>query len=397
MGQHLNILVLSFYYQPDLSAGSFRNTSLVEKLCEQLPANSMVHVVTTLPNRYSAFSAEALSFEDRGKVKVNRVALPAHRSGMLDQSKAFAAYAKAAIQLTRTNVYDLVYASSSRLMTATLGAYIARRKKVPLYLDVRDIFVDTIEDILPRPFAGPARKIFSYLEEWTMRQACKVNLVSAGFLPYFQARYPGLQTAVYTNGIDGEFLEAQPCARIVMNPAVINVLYAGNVGEGQGLHRIIPELAKRLEGKAKFTIIGGGGRLEELRAAVKGANCNNVELLPPVDRQRLLKAYQEADVLFLHLNNHDAFKKVLPSKLFEYAALGKPILAGLDGFAADFVKQNIENAAVFSPCDVNGAEAAMATLELVTEPRSSFVERFARSRIMQSMAADVIQSSGIRV
>ena len=63
-------------------------------------------------------------------------------------------------------------------------------------------------------------------------------------------------------------------------------------------------------------------------------------------------------MLFLHLGAHAAFEKVLPSKLFEYAALGKPVLAGVAGFAARFVREEISNAAVFPPCDVAGAVRA---------------------------------------
>ena len=44
------------------------------------------------------------------------------------------------------------------------------------------------------------------------------------------------------------------------------------------------------------------------------------------------------DVLFLHLNDYSAFRKVIPSKIFEYAATGKPIVAGVSGYAAEFLR-----------------------------------------------------------
>ena len=44
-------------------------------------------------------------------------------------------------------------------MTAALGAWIARRKRARLYLDIRDIFVDTIGDMLPSAFAGGAADV----------------------------------------------------------------------------------------------------------------------------------------------------------------------------------------------------------------------------------------------
>ena len=72
-------------------------------------------------------------------------------------------------------------------------------------------------------------------------------------------------------------------------------------------------------------------------------------LLQPVKRDELIEIYQSADVLFLHLNDFDAFKKVLPSKIFEYAATGKPIWAGVAGYAAEFITSKIENSAVFFP------------------------------------------------
>ena len=81
----------------------------------------------------------------------------------------------------------------------------------------------------------------------------------------------------------------------------------------------------------------------------------NVNLLPPIDRADLVEEYKKADVLFLHLNDHAAFEKVLPSKLFEYAAMGKPIWAGVSGYSLEFIKSEISNCEVFVPCNVTDA------------------------------------------
>jgi glycosyltransferase involved in cell wall biosynthesis len=166
------------------------------------------------------------------------------------------------------------------------------------------------------------------------------------------------------------------------------VLYAGNVGDGQALHLILPELAKSLHGRADFIVIGDGGRHAELAAAVAGLD--NVELRPPVPRAQLINAYQEADVLFLHLGERRAFERVLPSKLFEYAALGKPVLAGVAGYAAQFVNEEIGNAAVFPPCNVPAAVAAFSSLDLIVRPRRTFVAKYARANIARDMADDIL-------
>lgn len=151
----LRVLFLSFYYTPDLCAGSFRAAALIQALQPLLPAGSRIDVLTTLPNRYSSFSAAASEVEAGETLAIHRIPLPSHQSGMLDQSKAFLAYARGVRAHVRGQKYDLVFATSSRLMTAVLGASIARSRKVPLYLDIRDIFVDTIQDILPRWLGRP--------------------------------------------------------------------------------------------------------------------------------------------------------------------------------------------------------------------------------------------------
>jgi glycosyltransferase involved in cell wall biosynthesis len=393
----LKILILSFYFEPDLSAGSFRTTSLVHALLDQLPSQAHVDVITTLPNRYSSFNSQAPEVEFHPQLTINRIALPTHKSGMFDQSKAFLEYARGVLRLSREKKYDLIFATSSRLMTAVLGAYLSNRIKCKLYLDIRDIFVDTIKDVLPKKIVYAIKPLFSILEYWTIRQACRINLVSEGFLPYFHKRYPKKEFALFTNGIDQEFIDNQPRLTSSSESGILSVVYAGNMGEGQGLHTIIPDLALRFAGRLQFNLIGDGGRKQQLVVALATTGITNVQILPPVKRDELINIYESADILFLHLNDYDAFRKVLPSKVFEYAALGKPIWAGVAGYAAEFIKKNITNAAVFMPCDVDDAVNSFECLELITQPRLEFVENFARTTIMQKMAVDVISVAAVDV
>lgn len=395
MGQcAVKILILSFYFRPDLSAGSFRTTALVDALCKLAPVGSQIDVITTLPNRYHSFTADAPLTEQQAGLSIFRIALPKHKSGLLDQSKAFLTFSREAIRQVAGRDYDIVFATSSRLMTAALGAWIAWRKNTKLYLDIRDIFVDTIKEVLPRKVSWVVKPIFSVLEKWAIKQADKVNLVSLGFSEYFSTRYPQQRFSYFTNGIDDEFLVAAPTKRFVPTKIVegrpFTVLYAGNLGEGQGLHAIIPQLAKRMGSRVHFKIIGDGGRKHELEVALSVSGVTNVELLPPVKRDELIEAYRTADVLFLHLNDYDAFKKVLPSKLFEYAALGKPVWAGVSGYAAEFVRSEINNAAVFHPCDAEGAARSFETLSIQDIPRADFIAKYARANISRKMAEDII-------
>ncbi len=391
----MNVLMVSFYFPPDLSAGSFRMEALVASLREGLPEGSRITVITTSPNRYGSFDAPAPSTEVSGALTIHRIDLPAHRSGMLDQARAFIAFACKARSLVSKERPDLVVATTSRLMTGVLGAWASRHHRVPFYLDIRDIFVDTIGDVLSPRIAFLLKPMLSSLERWAVNTASQVNLVSPGFLPYFKSRYPERNFSLLSNGVDDAFLEHSYCQNENGAPTTqqqpIKVLYAGNIGEGQGLHHILPELTRVLGNAVRFIVVGDGGRRAALEAALAVLPEHSVTLMNPVKRSELIRMYQEADVLFVHLNDLPAFEKVLPSKLFEYAATGKPVWAGLAGFPAKFAQQEIENTAVFSPCDAADAAKSLERLRLQTVDRSSFIERYRRTTIMNRMADEIRQ------
>lgn len=389
------ILLLTFYYPPDLSAGSFRAEALVNALRTNLGNEVEIEIITTTPNRYNSYVTEAESFERISTINVRRITVPRHK-GFIGQAHAFSIFALRALSLIQKSHYDLVFATSSRLMTALLGAIASRRAKAPLYLDIRDIFVETVPDLFPPTVGKPIAFFFSILERWTIRSASRVNLISPGFTPYFERRYPGLEFTTFTNGVDEIFLEKNPppqCLLPVLKTIKKRVLYAGNIGTGQGLDLIIPHLAKKLEQQVEFHIIGAGGTLKRLEAVIKSLKVTNVTIYPPMSRAELLIKYEEADVLFLHLNDLKAFRRVLPSKLFEYAASEKPIWAGLSGFSARFARSSIRNVALFKPCDIESAISAFYNLEIRTTPRHEFVKQYSRPLIKIEMAKDIISIS----
>lgn len=384
------ILLLTFFYPPDLSAGSFRAEALVKALRNHVDVSMQIDVLTTQPNRYYSHASEAPEVESLDGVRIRRIQLPGHRSGFVDQAKAFTAFALQAEKLAQAEHYDLVIATSSRLMTAVLGTWIARRQKAKLYLDLRDIFVENLGELFRPMISRPLRLVFGLLERWAVCRADKVNLVTPGFLGYFKPRYPKQHFSLYTNGVDDDFVTSLPAIPPRHHDDPIRVLYAGNVGDGQGLHLILPALAACLAGKVHFQVVGAGGRLRLLQEALKFGNVDNVELIAPVPRVRLMEMYKQADVLFLHLNDFEAFRRVLPSKLFEYAATGKPIWAGVAGYAAAFIDKEVSNAAVFAPCRVGEAIQVFERLAIESTTRTMFIERYARRRIMDAMAKDVL-------
>lgn len=387
----MRILYLTYYYRPDLCAGSFRNTPLVDALLNQMDKSDFLHVVTTVPNRYGSYNVEGQKEEVGENYKISRVDVPLHTSGMAEQAMAFVSYYRGTMKLIRGEHYDLVFASSSRLFTAFLGKRCAVKKQCPLYLDVRDIFVDTMTDIFKERkwLQKSVAIILGTIERYTFRNANHINLISGGFKDYF-AKYPKPVYSQFTNGIDDEMIEAGKESSASKGKPYL-ITYAGNIGKGQGMEKIIPEAAMRLGEDFQFRIIGDGGTKKLLEARLKDLQVKNVELMNPMARKDLIKYYQESTFLFIHLNDLDAFKKVLPSKVFEYGAFDKPIIAGVGGYAAEFVRTHVPNHILFQPTDVNSFVNQIKSYQLKFEHRDNFISEFSRAAIDKKMAESILE------
>ena len=389
----MRILILTYYFPPDLSAGSFRCQALVDALETAAPFNIDIQILTTTPNRYDSYVQHVSEKEEKKHYTVHRCDVGNHGGKLGAQIYSFLSYALFVKKISSKQDYDLIVATSSRLMTIVLAAHVAKSKKIPLFLDIRDIFIESVESILPRYFKKPILWFFAMLEKSTISSAHWINLVSPGFAPYFESRFSGRRFHYFTNGIDEEFVDVhREMGLIPKTDGPLRIVYAGNIGEGQGLDYIIPQLAQEGQGLLEFVVVGDGARKLQLKAEITRLNLKNICIKPPVSRHELLEIYRGADILFLHLHTDAAYNRVLPSKIFEYAATGKPILAGVTGFPRKFILEQVVNAEVFLPGSASSFSEALSNLKLKSVNRQKFVIKFSRNTIMKEMAKSIHDS-----
>ena len=391
----MKIVFFTFYYPPDLCAGSFRAIALAQALSKRMKDDDELHIITTHPNRYENHRVRADNIEIHENIIVHRITVPSHKSGMLSQAHTFKTYALASYKLSINLNPDFLIGTTSRLMTGLLTGISARKLRCKYFIDLRDIFSETISDIFSQKsklLGFISKFFFSLFERWIFNKAIGVNVVSEGFPEYFQTK--GIDTSnwsFFPNGVDKEFINLS----FTENKNLKNIktiLYAGNIGTGQGLEIVLPATAKRMGSRYRFLVIGGGGANSKLINAIKSNNVNNIEILPPVKREELINFYKGVDILFLHLNDIPAFRRVLPSKIFEYTALRRPIVAGLNGYSAKFILDNVPYAAIFNSGDVDGCVDAIKkaeSLEIKDKNIDTFVAKYSREKIMNKMAKHI--------
>lgn len=384
---------MSFYYPPDIGPGPIRVHSLVQALMSLDAENKMIEieVLTTLPNRYSDFRRPADKIEKHENLTIRRFAMPNHKNGFFDQCLAFCFYFFYVVLFSWKTKPDVVFVSSSRLMSCFLGSVISKLKRAHLFLDIRDIFSEAIYPILEKKRLLIIYPLIKLIERFAFNSASSINIVSGGFSEYMKKNAPHIQPTIFTHGVDKEFLIHN--FQKEKSQGSLKILYVGNIGDGQAIQMILPDVAKHFGERVFFQIIGGGNKKNELIKKINNFKLTNVEVIDPVPRKDLFAFYKDADCLLCHLNDLTAFSKVLPSKLFEYAATGKPILAGVSGWARCFLETNVQGVKAFAPLDAQGMIDA---INLIVKDqnhfdRSEFGRKFCRENISTKMALRVIE------
>jgi colanic acid biosynthesis glycosyl transferase WcaI len=113
-------------------------------------------------------------------------------------------------------------------------------------------------------------------------------------------------------------------------PDDLLVMYAGNMGEKQGLEMVL-DAADMLRGRTeiKFSLIGDGASQERLEQAAKERGLENVRFFPVQPFRRLSLVLAAGDI-HLVVQRREAADLVMPSKLTNILAAGRPCLATTD-------------------------------------------------------------------
>ena len=120
------------------------------------------------------------------------------------------------------------------------------------------------------------------------------------------------------------------------------ISYIGTIGMAHCIQTII-DAAKILsinnkDLKIEFQIIGDGADSEKIKT--QALIMDNVKVFSAVSKEKVLEYLDKSDAGIIHLRKNNLFKTVVPSKMFEYMAMGIPILHGVDGESHEILKRH---------------------------------------------------------
>ena len=359
------ILVISQYFYPE----QFR----INDMCQEwVRRGHKVTVVTGIPNYpqgkfYPGYGWFKKRRDTWNGIDIVRIPLTARGSGSTRLALNYLSFVVSGFfwaHLTRIKA-DYVFTFEVSPMTqALLGVWFAKRRKIPNYLYVQDLWPENVEivtGIHSKAVLGPIGRMVNYI----YRHCDAIFATSPSFVTDIQKRCPGQESKVhYLPQYAEDFYK--PCNTSLRGEAEaihsschpyapschpreggdlpskpFTIAFTGNIGKAQGLE-ILPKTAALLMGRANvnFTIVGDGRNKAELERQIDESGTR--DMFTMVDRQpaeKIPAILAECDAAFISFMDTPLFAKTIPAKLQSYMACGKPIVASACGETERIVRE----------------------------------------------------------
>lgn len=245
----------------------------------------------------------------------------------------------------RCGPVELVYASSPHLFAGFSGWLLARLRRVPFVLEIRDLWPDVLIDMGGIRESAPVIRALRVLEHFLYRRAARIVVLTEGVARRLtELGIDEERLLVVPNGADPadfDVPESRDQLRAQLDFEDFVVVYAGAHGPANGLGLVL-DAAAALQATAShisFVLVGDGIDKVALVDRATREGLRNVRFLDPIAKSKMPGLLQAADGGLHVLADVALFRYgVSPNKLYDYLAAGLPTLTNTPGEVSDIVR-----------------------------------------------------------
>jgi colanic acid biosynthesis glycosyl transferase WcaI len=227
--------------------------------------------------------------------------------------------------------WDVILAVCPLLQSGLIPALLARRRKIPFIIHVQDLQLDAARELAiirqPLLFACLTR-----LESFLFTRSQAVTTISRAMAARIRDKGVAPERVhLLPNWADLEDIKPGERRNVLRRELGLNaeimVLYAGNMGEKQGLEVILDAAAiTRYNRGIRYVFVGEGAARKRLLDRAQRLGLETVSFFPLQSRDRFPLLLNAADI-HLVVQKQKASDLVMPSKLGNILAAGRPFIA----------------------------------------------------------------------
>tara|TARA_B100001029_G_scaffold45679_1_gene36092 strand:+ start:957 stop:2174 length:1218 start_codon:yes stop_codon:yes gene_type:complete len=236
--------------------------------------------------------------------------------------------------------FDVIIGTSPQFFTVISAFLLAKCKRKPWIFELRDLWPESIKSV------GLIKNnlLYKYLEKLELLLYSNADLIVTVTDSFknklIKKNINKSKIVVHKNGVLNErFIYSGKNQYLINKYKLKNkfiVGYIGTQGLAHGLDFILNSI-NNFDEKFHFIFIGGGAKNESLKNISKLNKMNNITFIDFKPKDEIIKFISIIDVALVNLKKSDTFKMVIPSKIFENASMGKPILLGVEGEAKEII------------------------------------------------------------
>jgi len=364
----LHVLVIAQYFPPDLGGSATRAYNLAKGLflndCNVTVVAAFPHYPHgKIPKEYRW---KPIKVEWMGKIRVIRTFMPPIKSeGFFRRILLIGAFAVSSLfALPFVGKVDAVWSSSW-----VPGLVYGRVKRRPVALNEDDL---TLEDLVDLKLIDEDSLVLR-VAEWVYRLfLIKCNVVtpiSPGYVETLVKKYCVEKSRIHVvrGGVDLSIFKPSAHKQNVGKKFV--VLYSGAFSVAYDFEQVFKaaKVVEEVDGDVEFVVQGKGELLGSMCSKLNELNVKNVKIVDKLlSRDEVAELLNQADVLVLPLVEYKKPYRGMSSKLYEYQAVGKPIICCSRGLPSVYVKETNSGLAVY-PGDYEAL--AKAVIELKENPK----------------------------
>jgi glycosyltransferase involved in cell wall biosynthesis len=302
------------------------------------------HPTGIIPAEYRGY--RFLEEEKEGIRVVRTYIFAAPNKGFFKRVLSYVSFmCSAIVQGTRkVGKQDLLIATSPQFFVGIAGLIISRLKGVPFVFEVRDLWPESIVQ-LGQLKNKTIIRFLEWIEMTLYRKAAHIVGVADSTVKILTERgVPAEKISIIKNGVDLELFtmrsDTEALKRKHGYQGKFIVSYIGTHGLSHALDKVLDaaELLRN-EREILFLLVGEGAEKEHLKRKAASLNLKNVEFLDQIGKKQLPEYYALSDIVLVTLRDLPLFRSVIPSKIFEIMAMGRPIIISVDGESRKLVEQ----------------------------------------------------------
>jgi len=225
-----------------------------------------------------------------------------------------------------------------------LNAYLAMKSSGRNNIPFVCYWIDVLHTLIPfKPFQSMAKLV----EGKTLKHADRVLVINERLKTFvIKIGANPERTSVVRGGVDfaqfGQISHNKVRIQHGIEKDDIVLFFMGWLYNFSGLREVTLELAKTKDSNLKLLIVGEGDAFNELQKIRERHNLQNrVILAGKKPYQEIPSFIAASDICLLPAHNNEVMRHIVPIKLYEYMAMGKPVISTrLPGVVKEFAYDN---------------------------------------------------------